>query len=449
MKFRIRNGLDLPITGVPQQKVEGSPVIRRVAVLGSDFVGMKPTMEVQVGDSVKRGQLLFVDKKTTGVRFTAPVAGKVVEINRGERRLFQSVVIEAEGDAQESFASTPGTALGGLARQDVRDRLNGAGLWVALRRRPFSKTPALDEVPSSIVVQAIDTNPLAPNPAGIIADNQLEMRAGLQILKRLTDGPVYCCVAGSESVVGSQPISGVEEAVFSGPHPAGLPGTHIHFLDPVGMKKAVWYINYQDVIAIGKLFLTGILDSQRTISLAGPQVSQPRLVRVPLGASLSELTAGQLADGPSRIISGSVLNGRAGTGPEAYVGRFHLQVSVITEGVEREFMGWQKPGFNKYSIKPIFASAMADGMRFAFNTGTNGSPRALVPVGAFEQVMPLDIEPTFLLRSLLINDTDQAQLLGALELDEEDLALCTFVDPGKHEFGPVLRRVLTQIEREG
>ncbi|MCA8993005.1 MAG: Na(+)-translocating NADH-quinone reductase subunit A [Planctomycetaceae bacterium] len=453
MVIRIRKGLDLPITGVPQQSVESVKTPRRVAVIGSDYVGMKPTMEVKVGDVVKRGQLLFSDKKTEGVKYTAPAAGKVVEVNRAEKRKFQSVVIEAEGDAQEAFHGFPNSDLSTLSQEAVKNLLLDSGLWTAIRRRPYSRVAAPSESPSSIFVQAIDTQPLAPNPNVILAEAGTEIRAGLQVLRKLTTGKVYCCVAPGTKVPGadpqSNPLEGVQQVAFDGPHPAGLPGTHIHFLDPVSANKVVWYVNYQDVIAMGKLFLTGQLSCERVISLGGPQVTKPRLVRTILGASLSELTEGELAAGPNRVISGSVLGGRAGEGPEAYLGRYHSQVSVIAEGGEREFMGWQKPGFDKFSVKPIFASALADGLRFAFNSLTNGSPRALVPIGAYERVMPLDIEPTFLLRSLLTNDGEQAQLLGALELDEEDLALCTFVDPGKHEFGPVLRRMLTYIEREG
>ena len=453
MLIRIRKGLDLPITGVPQQTIEAAPVVKRVALLGSDYVGMKPTMAVQEGDVVKRGQILFTDKKTEGVAFTAPSAGRVVEINRGEKRRFLSIVIEVEGDAQETFEAFPNTDLSTLSRDRVQNLLVQSGLWTALRRRPFSKIPALNEQPAALFVQAIDTNPLAPNPAIVIAAHEQAMRYGLQVLKKLTAGKLYCCVAPGTKVPGADPqnspVAGIEQVAFDGPHPAGLPGTHIHHLCPVGDKKSVWYINYQDVIAIGQLFSTGQLNSDRVISLAGPQVTNPRLLRTTLGASIDELTAGQLQAGDNRVLSGSVLYGRIAAGPEAYLGRYHSQISVLREGTEREFMGWQKPGFDKFSVKPIFASAIADGMRFALNTNTNGSPRALVPVGAYETVMPLDIEPTFLLRALITNDSEQAALLGALELDEEDLSLCTFVDPGKHEFGPVLRKVLTHIEREG
>ena len=217
----------------------------------------------------------------------------------------------------------------------------------------------------------------------------------------------------------------------------------------MGANKTVWHVSYQDVAAIGKLFSTNRLFVERIIALAGPQVERPRLVRTRLGARLSELTDGQLRAGENRIISGSVLSGRAATGPFDFLGRYHLQIAVLSEGREREFLGWQKPGVDKFSVKNVFASRLFPGKLFSFTTSTEGSDRAVVPISSYEKVMPLDVGPTFLLRSLITGDTDQAQLLGALELDEEDLGLCSFVCPGKHEFGPLLRKNLEQIELEG
>ena len=231
--------------------------------------------------------------------------------------------------------------------------------------------------------------------------------------------------------------------------PRDCPAPTSTFLDPVGAVKTVWYIGYQDVIACGKLFATGSLWIERVVALGGPQVEQPRLLRTRQGACLSELTAGQLKPGENRVITGSVLAGRATSGPLDFLGRYHAQVSVLAEGREREFLGWQKPGVDKFSIKNVFASKLLPRRLFDFTTSTEGSDRAMVPIGSYEQVMPLDILATFLLRALIVEDTDRAQALGCLELDEEDLGLCTFACPGKYEYGPMLRRNLERIEKEG
>ncbi|AEB57678.1 Na(+)-translocating NADH-quinone reductase subunit A [Ectopseudomonas mendocina] len=444
--IKLKHGLDLPITGEPAQRIEAARPVRSVAVIGFDYHGMKPTMEVQVGDRVKLGQLLFTDKKTPGVRYTAPAAGVISAIHRGEKRVLQSVVIDIDGDEQETFAQYDAGQLEALSDEQVRENLQQSGLWTALRTRPFSKVPALDAVPSSIFVTAIDTHPLAADPAVIIAEHAADFENGLKVLGNLAK--VFLCKADGANLPGEK-LAKVQSEAFSGPHPAGLAGTHIHFLDPVSISKSVWQIGYQDVIAVGKLFTTGQLFVERVVALGGPVAEQPRLLRTRLGASLEELTAGELKPGFNRVISGSVFGGRTAQGAFAFLGRYHNQVSCLSEGNEREMMHYLRAGVNKHSVLNIFVSKLAGAKLFNFTTTTNGSPRAMVPVGNYEAVMPLDILPTQLLRYLIVGDTEMAQKLGCLELDEEDLALCTYVCAGKYEYGPILRDNLTRIEKEG
>ncbi len=446
-QFTIRKGLDLPLAGKPKQSVEEIADVRKVAILGRDYVGMKPTMMVTEGDTVQLGQPLFEDKKTPGVFFTAPAAGKVVEVNRGAKRKFLSVVIEVEGDDKVTFESFSEGNLTGLDRGKVQENLLKSGLWTAFRTRPYGKVPVPESVPRSIFVTAIDTNPLAADPAPIIKGNELEFVAGLEVISNLTEGKVHLCQAPGAALPGSE-LPFVNAAEFDGKHPAGLAGTHIHYLDPAGPGRIVWYLGYQDVIAIGNLFRTGELDSRRVISLAGPGVKEPRLIKAPLGASIEDLTKDQLNDGTMRKISGPVLCGYESGGVESYLGRYHTQVSVLEEGLQREMFGWLAPGFKKFSVKSVFASVLSP-TEIPMTTTANGSHRAIVPIEAYEAIMPLDIEPTALLKSLIVEDTDSAQALGCLELEEEDIALCTFVDTGKHDFGTILRKNLTRIEAEG
>ncbi|HAV1766841.1 TPA: Na(+)-translocating NADH-quinone reductase subunit A [Enterobacter hormaechei subsp. steigerwaltii] len=446
--FRIRKGLDLPISGVPEQHVTTGASIHHVAIVGDDYVGMRPAMLVQEGDRVIKGQALFEDKKNPGVMFTAPASGTVVAIHRGERRVLQSVVIQIEGDEKREFARFDAADLVTLSHDAVQTQLLESGLWTALRTRPYSKTPVPGTVPAAIFVTAIDTNPLSSDPQPLILAERKAFDAGLTVLTRLTPGKVHVCQA-SGGKLGGHPQGQVAFNEFAGPHPAGLVGTHIHFLEPVSLTKQVWHLNYQDVIAIGKLFTTGELCAERIIAIGGPQATQPRLVRTLLGADLTALLAGETKEGENRIISGSVLSGRHATGPMAWLGRFHLQVSVVLEGREKELFGWVLPGAEKYSVTRTTLGHFLRRKLFNFSTSTNGGERAMVPIGNYERVMPLDILPTVLLRDLLAGDTDGAQALGCLELDEEDLALCTYVCPGKYEYGPVLREVLTRIEQEG
>ncbi|MRI35211.1 NADH:ubiquinone reductase (Na(+)-transporting) subunit A [Endozoicomonas sp. OPT23] len=443
--IKIKQGLDLPITGAPEQSIAEGRAVRSVAVIGFDYVGMKPTMAVAVGDRVKKGQELFTDKKTPGVRYTAPASGTVSAINRGEKRILQSVVIDVEGEDEVTFTEYAADQLSSLNADKVEEQLNQSGLWTALRTRPFSKVPALGSRPNSIFVTAMDSNPLAANPEVIIAEHAEAFEQGISILGKLSGGKIFLCKAPGARIPAG--IATAEE--FDGPHPAGQPSTHIHFLDPVSATKTVWQINYQDVIAVGKLFTTGKLFTDRVVALAGPQAEKPRLVRTRIGANTDELTAGEMKAGDNRVISGSVFGGRTAKGPYAYLGRYHTQVSVLEEGNERLFIGWINPTVDRHSVLNVLTSKLSSNRLFNFSTTTNGSERAMVPVGQYEKVMPLDILATQLLRAIVVGDTDTAQKLGALELEEDDLALCSYVCAGKYEYGPILRDNLTRIELEG
>jgi Na+-transporting NADH:ubiquinone oxidoreductase subunit A len=452
---RISKGLDLPLAGAPRQAIEPGAAVTRVALLGADVIGLRPALALQPGEAVLRGQLLYEDRKNPGVRYTAPAAGTVQAVHRGERRAFLSLEIAVAPDdgpaRQVEFAHLPrdprqadGAALRALLLE--------SGLWPALRTRPFSRVPAADAVPAAIFVTAIDSAPHAPDPQVVLAGREDEFQLGVAALARLTPAPVLLCVApGSRLAAGVGPEVQVHE--FAGPHPAGTPGLHIHRLHPVGLGRSVWHIGYQDVAAIGHLLAGGRLDVERVVALAGPAVKQPRLLRTRLGASIRELTRGELQPGELRVISGSVLDGRAaGDDAVAFLGRYHRQVSALHEGRQRDLFGWITPQARKYSVWSVVAGhfARAGGSSgLPLTTSTNGGERAMVPIGSYERVMPMDVMATHLLRALYTGDAEQAVALGALELDEEDLALATFVCPGKTEWGPLLRRLLERVEKEG
>ncbi|MCL4117851.1 UNVERIFIED_CONTAM: hypothetical protein GTU68_005041 [Idotea baltica] len=446
--INVKRGLDVPIFGEPEQQIEAANPVKTVAIVAHDYHGMKPKMQVQEGDRVVLGQVLFSDKKNPDVVYTAPGSGIVQSINRGEKRVFQSIVISLdESNAQPvSFSSYAPESLNQLSKEEVCENLQTSGLWTAFRTRPYSKVPATNAIPHSIFVTAIDTHPLAADPSIVIAQYVEDFSRGLELLSRIAK--VFLCKDINANLPGEQ-ISGVQIESFSGVHPAGLAGTHIHFLDPVSLSKTVWAINYQDVIAIGKLFITGNLWVERVISLAGPVVIKPRLLLTRLGACLSDLTHNELLSGNNRVVSGSLLGGKTAVGVVDFLGRYHLQVSCLAEGCERELLHYLRAGVNKHSNLNIFVSKLLGRKKFSFSTTTNGSPRAMVPVGNYESIMPLDILATQLLRYLIIGDTEMAQKLGCLELDEEDLALCSYVCAGKYEYGPILRDNLTNIEKEG
>ncbi len=444
--IKTKRGLDLPITGAPIQELAAGPEIRRVALVGYDYPGLKPTMEVGEGDRVQAGQLVFTDKKTDGVRYTAPGSGTVVAINRGAKRVFESLVIELDDTAGLTFASYPAAELSGLERDQVVENLIASGQWTAIRTRPFSKVPGPQDVPDAIFVTASDTKPLAPEPGLWINEHADEYLAGIDVLSTLTSGTVYVC-SMAEADLPAVNNEKVKQESFAGPHPAGNAGTHIHFLHPVHLNRSVWHVGYQDVIAIGHLFLTGELFLDRMISFAGPTVANPRVVRTRLGASIDEISEGGLNGASNRIISGSVLDGRTARDGTAFLGRFHHQVSALAEGTERELLEFIMPGVDKFSLTRLYLGFLGR-RKFDLTTSTGGSERSIIPLGTYEEVMPLDILATQLLRALVVEDFDTSIELGCLELEEEDLALCTFACPGKYEYGPYLRHMLTRIEKE-
>jgi Na+-transporting NADH:ubiquinone oxidoreductase subunit A len=452
--MKIKKGLDIPITGQAETPDlthidDKSGQVKTVALLGRDYHGLRPTMKVQEGDKVKLGQTLFEDKKNPGIQFTSPGAGTIKAINRGAKRVLQSVVIEL--DEEEAFVSFPAhnsDVISTLSTDAIKDVLQSSGAWTAFRTRPFSKVPTKDAQPYAIYVTAMDTNPLAADPVAHIKAESQAFLDGLNIISRLTSNSVFVCHEEGK-VLPKSTVSNIEYKGFSGMHPAGLAGTHIHTLTPVSEHRTVWTIHSNDVIAIGKLFTTGKLHVRRMISLAGSVLKQPRLVWSRMGASTNEMIVDELKAGDARLISGSVLNGHRAVGPVAYLGRYAQQITVIPEGQPRTFLHWINPFLKQFSVLNVFFSAFNQRNKIELSSSQNGSPRAMVPLGNYEAVMPLDILPTQLLRALLVRDTEEAKRLGCLELDEEDLALCTFVCHGKYEYGAALRACLEIIEKEG
>lgn len=456
--FQINKGLELPIAGVPKQEIENVAPAKKLYITGPDYHGMKPSFAVSVGDEVALGQVIFSDKKNPGAKFTSPGAGKVEAIVRGEKRAFRSVVISLDGsDRAVTFEKYDPSELLSLSPEAVKRNLVESGLWTAIRTRPHSRVPNPETLPSSLFVTAMDTSPLAPDAQMIIEARAEDFANGIKVLTRICGKQLWLCKGpGWDAPVKELP--NLETVVFDGPHPAGLAGTHIHYLDPVDSKKTVWTIGYQDVIAIGVLFTSGQLSTERIISLAGPKVKEPKLLRTRLGASLAELTEGRLSDEkPSRIISGSVLCGRTGISgrePEEEwfpgLGRYHNQITVLEEVYKRHFFGWMAPGFNWFSVSRTVASYLLPRFRFKMTTTPYGGVRAIFPYAKFDEMMPLDLMPVQLFRALAIGSRglEQAEALGFLELDEEDLGLCTYIDPGKNDFGLMLREMLNLYMKE-
>ncbi len=455
----VRRGFDIRLAGAPPAP-QGEPETRapaRIALLGADYPGMRPTMAVREGDSVSRGTLLFEDKKTPGVRFTAPLGGRVARVHRGERRSFVSLVIEV-GSGERSGRVADGPAPSGwsgrhpdaLDEDAVRELLLEAGEWTALRARPFGRVANPERRPEAVFVTATDTAPLAPDPVAAVRGRETDLEWGVAAVARLTRGPVFLCSRRGRRL----PVEAsgrVGHAEFSGPHPSGTPGLHIHRLAPVRRGREAWHLDAQDLASAGRLFRTGSGDALRVIGLGGPPVRRPRRLRVPVGAAVPDLAAPDLDTGarPPRTISGSILAGRTAAGEaEGFLGRYHRQITVLEEDRRRRFLGWLAPGAGVLSVSRAFLSGILPARPRRLTTGTNGSRRAIVPIGVYDRVNAFDIPAVMLLRALLMEDLERAEELGALELIEEDLGLLTFACPAKNDYAPALRRVLDALEKE-
>ncbi|MGC6509021.1 MAG: Na(+)-translocating NADH-quinone reductase subunit A [Myxococcota bacterium] len=455
----ITKGLDVPIAGkVDQSTILPAEPTKEVAIMAEDYFFMKPRILENVGATVKRGQPLFEDRKNPGVVYTSVASGTVKAINRGDRRALISFVIELNEREQTGQLTDddyfPFSAYKGNvdhSADELEALLLESGLWTALRERPFNRAPEVGTRPEAMFLTCTDTDPLCADVNKLLEGNEDDFLRGATALAKFAD-KTYLCVGPNTNV--PKEIKGTQLEEFRGKHPAGLVGTHINTLNPVTRKRRVWHIHLQDIIAIGSLLLTGKLHVERVAAVAGPPLNNGYLIKTRVGAPTKTLLKGKFSDDEHRVISGSALSGRTAQAkdiPEAYdyMGRFHRQITVLQEGREREFIGWLLPGANKFSSIPIFLSALFGGKKFSFTTSTNGEEREMVPIGMYERVMPLDILPTFLLRAMEVQDLDRAEKLGALELDEEDLALCSFVCPGKQDYGKHLRRTLESIYKEG
>lgn len=451
-EFRIRKGLDLPLARPRSNEAAEFRAVSQVALVGQDFP-FKPHFLVAEGDNVTRGQTLFTDKNEPRIRVNSPVTGKVAQINRGERRVVESLVLEVQ-DAARGIAEPYKGNLRHADRPQLNEYLQQKGAWVYLRTRPFSLVAHPDAEPAAVFVNAMDTRPGAMPLRALMQGREAELKAGLEVLAALTNKIVYFCQSPAEdwSFVSEQSYAHGAELViarFAGPHPAGLSSTHIHFLRPASLKHSVWTISAPHVADIGALMTTGILPNRTRLCLTDVARKSTQFIETLQGANTNQLTSGlaQVVAGSQRVIAGNILHGWSAEGAHAYLGMHHNQVTLLTRDERRHFLQWLRPGLNSHSITRTVLGRYRKA-RITWNTSLHGSERALVPIGSYERLMPLDILITPLLRALLTGDTDQAAELGALELEPEDLSLATYVCPGKKDYGGLLADALAVIKKE-
>ena len=446
MVVKIKKGLDIRLKGKPEPTLSTPQSSELFALKPPDFPGLTPKLAVKVDDPVKVGTPLFFDKYRPDVKFTAPVSGTVVAVNRGERRRILEVVVRSDGKNEKlTFKKADPSK---LSREDIIQTLLESGLWPTIVQRPFNIIANPETTPRGIFISGFNSAPLAPDYDFILKDSKEAIQTGIQALSRLTEGRIRVGVrAGkvSESVFSS--ISGVEINEFSGPHPAGNVGIQIHHTEPINKGDVVWVIKPQDVVLIGKLFSTGQLDLTRIIALTGSEVKQPQYYKITLGESVKNMVAGNLKMDNVRLISGNVLTGQK-ISKEGFVGYYDDQVTIIPEGNYHEFFGWIMPRLNKFSSSRSYFSWMMPKKEFAADTNLNGGKRAFVVTGQYEKVFPMDIYPVQLIKAIMIGDIDLMENLGIYEVAEEDMALCEFVCTSKTEIQSILRQGFDDMIKE-
>lgn len=442
--FKIKKGLDIKLVGEAEKVIREIPT-KLCAIKPPDFHGVFPKILVKEGDEVKAGTPLFFDKYRENIKFSSPVSGKVKEIRRGAKRVLLEISIEAA--PEQEFVDFGAADPNSLDKKAVTEKLLNSGIWPMIRQRPYSIIANPDDDPKAIMISAFDSSPLAPDFDMIVDGHEKAFQAGIDALRKLTSGKVYLNMGDDQRSTTFTGAKGVEFNTFSGPHPAGNVSTQINRISPINKGEVVWYLRPQEILSIGRLFLQGKTDPMRLIALTGSEVKKPVYYKTVLGASIADMVKENVTEGNLRYISGNVLTGKK-IEKSGFVGFYDSQVTVIPEGDYYEFFGWALPGLNKFSFYGSFLSKIFPGKKYRLDTNYHGGERAFVLTGKFEQVVPLDIYPMQLIKSIMIEDIDQMEFLGIYEVDEEDFALCEFISTSKVNIQKIVRDGINLMIKE-
>jgi Na+-transporting NADH:ubiquinone oxidoreductase subunit A len=449
---KIKRGFNIKIAGRPEPKLDQAPEPLLVGVRPPEFLGLKAKVLVKEGDEVATGDVLFLDKKHKDIRFLSPATGKVSKIVLGRRRAPQ--LIQITPGPEEVFAGdvprVDPERFHNVERSDLIQAIRHAGLWPLIRQRPLGKMITDGKLPSAIYVNGMDTEPLAADPAVAVLGKRAELQAGIDLLKRLTNGEVFLTVDARRTMPEEfQVLKGVEVHQFEGPHPAGLVGTHISRIQPLRADQTAWYLKAQEVVLLGTWVISGKYPWERTVAVSGSNAPTRQYYRVRQGAAVMTLTGGKPLEGDHRLINGTVLTGTR-VAPDGYLGFYAQTLTIMPEGGDtRDLFGWALPKFGKLSASRSVMSWLLPKKEYVLDARLNGGHRYIVNIGQWEKVMPLDIHPTYLVRAIQARDLEEAIHLGLLEVCEEDVALCTFVDPCKNDVGRIIRKGLDLYEVEG
>ena len=446
--FILKKGHNLKIAGEPAKVLSATISVDKVYLHPKDFTGIKPKLLVKQDDVVSVGSPIYFDKLNPNVKFVSPISGVITEIQFGERRVIERIVIKDDGS--KTTLNVSPMNVNDVTLEELKRVLSVSGLWPNIRQRPFSKIANPNQIPRDIFISVKATAPFIPESSFILDGREDYFQLGLDVLAKLTSGSVHLNMSDSESSSIFTDAKNVTQNKFKGEHPAGNVGVQIHHISPItSSDDIVWYLSPQSVADIGEFISVGKYPTQKVITVAGSLISSPTYVKITKGTSIDDILKGRLSsEDKSRIISGDVLSGESRSLDQGI--RFYDEtISVIPESTKREFLGWALPGFKKYSLSRTFLSALVKKQSTTFDTSMNGSHRAIVSFGRWESVLPMDILPEFLVKSILANDIEEMEKLGIYECAEEDFALCAFVCQSKTDVSGIIRSGLQLAEKEG
>jgi Na+-transporting NADH:ubiquinone oxidoreductase subunit A len=445
--IKIKKGLDIKLEGEAEKATENAIVSNFYAIRPEDFHQVTPKLVAREGDKVKAGSTVFYDKSDESVKFVSPVSGEIVEIERGAKRRILTIKIKA--DKEQVYEDFGKLDVQSANAETVKSRLLESGCWAFIKQRPYDVVAKPNGMPKSIFISAYASAPLAADLDYTLQGKEAELQAAVTALSKLTEGAVHVSVGKN----GNSPLANLNNVTVhkvSGPHPSGNVGTQINKIDPINKGEVVWTVNAQDLVIIGELLLTGKFNAERVIALAGASVKKPRYFRTKIGSEVSTMVYdnGVDKDGNDRIISGNVLTGKQ-VKPDGYLDYYSNIITVIPEGDDYEFFGWNKPVFNKISTsRALTFSWLSPNKKYNLDTNTNGEHRAFVVTGSYEEVFPLDIYPLQILKSCMYKDLDEMEALGMYEVAPEDFALTEFICVSKQPHQKIIREGLDLMLKE-
>ncbi|WP_203255841.1 Na(+)-translocating NADH-quinone reductase subunit A [Hyunsoonleella ulvae] len=445
--IRIKKGLDIKLKGEAEKTTETAVLSNFYVLRPEDFHGVIPKLISKVGTKVKAGEAVFYDKSNEAIKFASPVSGEVIEISRGAKRKILEVKIQA--DKTQTYQDNGKFDVNAATSDEVKAHLLASGLWPFVKQRPYDVIASTEKAPKAIFISGYASAPLAADLDFTLQGKEAELQAAITALGKLTEGQVHVSV-GKNSNSPLAGLSGIVLHKVSGPHPAGNVGTLINKVDPVNKGETVWTVNAQDLVIIGELLLTGKFNAERIVALAGSQVKAPRYFKTKLGSEVATMIydKGVEKDANARIISGNVLTGKE-IKPDGYLDYYSNVISIIPEGDDYEFFGWNKPIFNKISTsRALTFSWLTPKKAYDLNTNTNGEHRAFVTTGTYEEVFPLDIFPMQILKACMYQDLDEMEALGMYEVAPEDFALTEFVCVSKQPHQKIIREGLDLMLKE-